>query len=238
MSAQRKANVTVVLVHGAWMDGSSWSKVILELRRAGIAAESVQLPLTSVSQDAETIRRALRRLKGPAIVVGHSYGGVPMTAAASGFSQVKGLVFVAALAPDEGETVGELLHRAVPHPMSAQLAPESDGSIWMSPEGFSNSVAPRATSDEIALLAAVQKPIALQCLGESMTKPAWREKPSWFLLAEEDRQIVPEIQHFMAERMKARLDVQNVDHSPILTAPETVVSLIQRAIAETAEPGN
>ncbi len=238
MSTQPGANSAVVLVHGAWMDGSSWSKVILELRRAGITTESVQLPLTSVSEDAETIRRTLRRLKGPAIVAGHSYGGVPVTAAATGFSRVKGLVFVAALAPDEGETVGELLHRAAPHPMSAQLAPEPDGSIWMSPEGFANSVAPRATSDEIALLAATQKPIALRCLGESMTKPAWREKPSWFLLADADRQIAPEIQRFMARRMNAHLDVQNVDHSPILTAPETVVGLIQRAIAETAQQGN
>lgn len=161
-----------------------------------------------------------------------------MTIATARIPEVKGLVYVAAMAPDEGETVGELLHRASPHPMSAKLAPDSDGYIWMSAEGFANSVAPRATSDEIALMTAVQKPIALRCLGEPATKPAWREKPSWFLLAEEDRQIVPETQRFMAERMNAHLDVRNVDHSPIVTAPEAVVNLIQQAITEISQQGN
>ena len=156
-----------------------------------------------------------------------------MTVAATGVSEVKGLVYFAAMAPDESETVGELLHRAPPHPMSAKLAPDSDGYIWMSAEGFANSVAPKATSDEIALMTAVQKPIAMRCLGQPAAKPAWREKPSWFLLAEEDRQIVPDTQRFMAGRMNAHVDAQNVDHSPNVTAPETVTSLIRRAMRET-----
>jgi pimeloyl-ACP methyl ester carboxylesterase len=156
-----------------------------------------------------------------------------MTAAATSVPKVRGLVYIAAMAPDEGETVGELLHRASPHPMSAKLSPDSDGYIWMSAEGFANSVAPRATSDEIAFMTAVQKPIALPCLGQPATKPAWREKPSWFLLAEEDSQILPDTQRFMAERMNARVDAQNVDHSPNLTAPEAVVTLIRRAMQES-----
>lgn len=238
MSTQSNETPTVILVHAAWADGSSWAKVIAGLRRTGISTQSVQLPLTSLSEDAAAIRRALTRLEGPAIVVGHSYGGAPMTIAATGVPEVKGLVYVAAMAPDEGETVGELLHRASPHPMSAKLSPDSDGNIWMSAEGFTNSVAPRATSDEIALMTAVQKPIALRCLGERATKPAWREKPSWFLLAEDDRQIVPETQRFMAERMNAHVDAKNVDHSPILTSPEVVVNLIQQAITETIQQEN
>ncbi len=238
MSTQSDTACTVVLVHAAWADGSSWAKVIAGLRRVGIATQSVQLPLTSLSQDAAAVRRALGRLEGPAIVVGHSYGGAPITTAATGLSEVKGLVYVAAMAPDEGETVEALLHRASPHPMSAKLSPDSDGYIWMSAEGFANSVAPRATSDEIALMAAVQKPIALGCLGEPATKPAWREKPSWFLLAEDDRQIAPDTQRFMAKRMNARVDVQNVDHSPNVTAPELVVSLIRRAMQEAALHGS
>ena len=232
MSTQPNSATAAVLVHAAWADGSSWSKVIAGLQRAGISVVSVQLPLTSLSDDTDAVRRVLGRLDGPAVVVGHSYGGAPMTAAATGVSHVKGLVFVAAMAPDEGETVGELLHRAPQHPLSAKLTPEPDGFIWMPAEGFANSVAPNATSGEIALMAAVQKPIALRCLGEPMTKPAWREKASYFLVAEEDRQIAPETQRFMAERMKARLDARNVDHSPIVTAPEIVVSLIRRAIEE------
>jgi pimeloyl-ACP methyl ester carboxylesterase len=238
MKTQSNTATTAVLVHAAWADGSSWSKVIAGLQRGGINAASVQLPLTSLSEDSEAIRRVLGRLEGPAIVVGHSYGGAPMTAAATGVSKVKGLVFVAAMAPDEGEIVADLLHRAPPHPMSAKLAAGADGFIWMSAEGFANSVAPNATSDEIGLMAAVQKPISLRCLGEAMTKPAWREKPSWFLVAEEDRQIVPETQRFMAERMNARLDVRNVDHSPNVTAPEVVVNLIRRAIEETDQRGD
>jgi pimeloyl-ACP methyl ester carboxylesterase len=238
MTTQPKTATTVVLVHAAWADGSSWSKVIAGLQREGINTASVQLPLTSLSEDIEAVRRVLGRLEGPAIVVGHSYGGAPMTAAATGICKVKGLVFVAAMAPDEGETVGDLLHRATPHPLSAKLAPDSEGFIWMSTEGFANSVAPNATSDEIALMATVQKPIALRCIGEAMTKPAWRERPSWFLVAEDDRQIVLETQRFMAERMNARLDVRKVDHSPNVTAPELVVSLIRRAIEETDHRGD
>lgn len=233
MSMQSDTAPTVVLVHAAWADGSSWAKVITGLRRRGITTQSVQLPLTSLSEDAAAVRRALGRLKGTAIVVGHSYGGAPMTVAATGVPEVKGLVYVAAMARDEGETVRELLHRAPAHPMSAKLSPDSDGYIWMSAEGFANSVAPRATTDEIALLTAVQRPIALRCLDEAATKPAWREKPSWFLLAKEDRQIAPDTQRFMADRMKAQVEAQNVDHSPNLTAPELVVSLIRRAIEET-----
>ena len=241
MNRPSQTDSTVVLVHAAWADGSSWAKVIAGLRRVGIITHSVQLPLTSLSEDAAAVRRALDRLEGTAIVVGHSYGGAPMTTAATGVSAVKGLVYVAAMAPDEGETVGGLLERASPHPLSAKLSPDSDGYIWMSADGFANSVAPRATTEELALLTAVQKPIALRCLDEAATKPAWREKPSWFLLAEQDRQIAPDTQRFMADRMKAQVDAQNVDHSPNLTAPELVVSLIRRALQETggpAEPTN
>jgi len=238
MTAQQNTNpTTVVLAHAAWADGSSWSKVITRLRRAGVVSGSVQMPLTSLSDDIAAVRRALAGLQGPVILVGHSYGGAPITAAAAGVSKVKGLVYVAAMAPDEGETVGDLLHRATPHPLSAKLAPDSEGFIWMSAEGFANSVAPRATSDEIALMTAVQKPIALQCIGERMTKPAWREKITWFLLAEDDRQIAPETQRFMAERMRANIDGQNVDHSPNVTAPEVVVNLILRAVKETTPAG-
>lgn len=225
----------VVLVHGAWADGSNWSKVIAGLHEAGINAGAVQLPLTSLSEDTQAVRRVLDAIKSDIILVGHSYGGAPMSAAAKGLSKVRGLVYVAALAPDEGETVAELVYRATPHPMSAKLVPDADGYIWMSVAGFANSVAPRATYQEIALMAAVQKPISVRCLGETTNAPAWREKPSWFLLAEDDRQIVPETQRFMADRMNARVDAQNVDHSPTITSPEVVVRLIQRAIEETKQ---
>lgn len=233
MSARTGTAPSVILVHAAWADGSSWESVIVRLHREGIVSQSVQLPLTSLSEDVATIRRTLDHLEEPAVLVGHSYGGAPMTAAAEGAQQIKGLVYVAAMAPDEGETVGELLHRAAPHPMSANLSPDSEGYIWMSAGGFANSIAPSATEEQLVLMTAVQKPIALRCLDQPATKPAWRGKSSWFLIAEDDRQIAPETQRFMADRMNARVIVQRVDHSPNLTAPETVVSLIRSALEET-----
>jgi len=156
-----------------------------------------------------------------------------ITAVASGLSRVKALVFIAAIVPDEGETVGQLFHRAEPHPKAPQLIPDENGLLWMSAEGFANAVAPEATSDEIAFMTATQKPIALKCLGEPMTKPGWTEKPSWYMVAEEDRMISPATQRFMAERIKAHIDSQAVDHTPLASAPESVVRLIVGAVDGT-----
>jgi pimeloyl-ACP methyl ester carboxylesterase len=229
MSTRRRHDTTVVLVHAAWADASSWSKVIPQLQRQGFDVVSAQIPLTSLTDDVAAVQRVLGRVDGPVVLAAHSYGGAVITAAASGQPKVKALVFVAAIVPDEGETVGQLFYRVAPHPEAPKLAPDEHGLIWMSEEGFANAVAPEASSEEIALMSATQKPIALKCLGEPTTKPAWKEKPSWYLLAENDRMISPATQRFMAERMKARIDSQPVDHTPLISAPESVVRLITEA---------
>lgn len=233
MSNQTYENATVVLVHAAWADGSSWSKVIPQLHRLGLEVVSAQTPLTSLTDDVAAVQRTLGRVSGPVTLAAHSYGGAVITAAASGQPKVKGLAFIAAMAPDEGETVGTLLHRVGPHPKAPQLVPDENGLLWMSADGFANAVAHDATSEEIAIMTATQKPIALKCLGEPMTKPAWKERPSWYLLAEKDRMISPVTQRFMAERMKAQIVSHAVDHTPLASAPESVVQLIVQAVDGT-----
>ena len=185
------------------------------------------IPLTSLGDDAAALKRAIARTDGPVILAGHAYAGAVIGAAND--ERVKALVYIAALAPDEGETVAEVFYRDERHPLSPELAPDGDGFIWMPEEGFKNAFAQHATADQIALSAAVQRPIALKCIQEPATKPAWKSKPSWYLIAEEDRMINPKTQHFMADRMRATTRVFAVDHTPLLTAPQKVVDIILEA---------
>ncbi len=182
-----KKDVTVVLVHGAWADGSSRNRVTEELQRKGFNVVAAQIPLTSFSDDAAVLRKVLQRQEGPVVLEGHSYGGAVITAAAANNSNVKALVYIAAIVPDEGETVGDVFHRVPPHSSAPKLQPDDDGFLWLNVDAYRTAVAPDASSSETALMAATQKPISLKCLGEPMTRPAWREKPSWFLIAEKDR---------------------------------------------------
>jgi pimeloyl-ACP methyl ester carboxylesterase len=221
---------TVVLVHAAWADASSWNKVIPPLQRNPMPVVAVQIPLTSLSDDVATVRRTLKKVSGPVVLVGHSYGGAVITAAASGNPNVKALVYIAAMAPDEGETVGELLHRAAPHASAPGLVPDEDGFLWMSAKGFADAVAHESSADDALLMAATQKPIAIKCVQEQMTKPAWKEKPSWFLLAERDRMIAPETQRFMAHRTGGHILAMEVDHTPLASAPDRVVAIITEAV--------
>ena len=221
---------TVVLVHAAWADASSWNKIIPPLQRNPMPVVAVQIPLTSLSDDVATVRRSLKKVSGPVVLVGHSYGGAVITAAASGNPNVKALVYIAAMAPDEGETVGELLHRAAPHASAPGLVPDEDGFLWMSAKGFADAVAHESSADDALLMAATQKPIAIKCVQEQMTKPAWKEKPSWFLVAERDRMIAPETQRFMAHRTGGHILAMEVDHTPLASAPDRVVAIITEAV--------
>lgn len=218
---------TVVLVHGAWADGSCWSNVILPLRGHGLKVTTAPIPLTSLTDDAATVRRVMERTAGPVILVGHAYAGAVISAAHD--HRVKSFVYIAALAPDEGETVGDVFYRTAPHPKAPRLAPDANGVIWMPEEGFGCAVAHRASPDQVTIMAAVQRPIALQCIQERAPAPAWKTIPSWYLVAEEDRMINPETQRFMAARMGADIRSYNVDHTPMYTAPEVVVDLILEA---------
>lgn len=216
--------ITVVAVHGAWADGSSWKDVILGLEREGLRVIAAPIPLTSLEDDTAAVQRALARTTGPVILAGHAYAGAVI--AAVNDERVKALVYVAALAPDQGETVAQVFYRDQPHPQAPQLAPDADGFIWMPDDGFRNAFAQHATAEQIALSKAVQRPIALKCIQEPVPKPAWRSKPSWFLIAEEDRMVNPQTQQFMAQRMGATIRSFAVDHAPLLSAPQKVVDII------------
>src|SRR5260370_32041949 len=174
-------NATVVVVHGAWADGSSWQAIVRPLEERGLNVIAAPIPLTSLSDDAAALKRAISRTKGPVIVAGHAYAGAVIAAANE--ERVKALVYVAALAPEEGETVAQLFYRDEAHPQSPKLAADKDGWIWMPEEGFANAFAHHATPDQIAICKAVQRPIALKCIQEPASRPAWKSKPSWFLIA-------------------------------------------------------
>ena len=224
-------NSTVVLVHGAWADGSCWANVILPLQRHGLHVTCAPIPLTSLSDDAAALHRVLERTSGPLVLVAHAYGGAVIAAPRE--DRVMSLVYIAALAPDEGESVANVFYRDEPHPSAPKLAPDSHGFIWMPEGGFQEAVAHKASAAQTTIMAAVQRPIALRCIQEPAPAPAWKVKPSWFLLAEEDRMINPKTQRFMAERMGANIRSMRVDHSPMYTAADSVIDVILEAARAT-----
>jgi pimeloyl-ACP methyl ester carboxylesterase len=227
-------DLTIVLAHGAWADGSSWDKVIRGLREAGVNSVAAPLPLTSLADDVAALERSIERVAGPAILVGHAYAGAVIAGAHS--EKVKALVYVAALAPDEGETVADVFNHTEPHPMAPKLAPDAHGLIWLPQEAFAAAFAPQASAEEQAVLFAVQRPIALPCISTKVGRPLWKDRPVWYLLAEADHMIVPEAQRFMAERMRAEVRSHKLDHTPSVTAPHIVVDIIReaaRAVATT-----
>lgn len=225
-------DVTVVLAHGAWADGSSWSKVIGLLKARNLRSVAVPLPLTSLDDDVAALDRTLERAGGPVVLVGHAYAGAVIAATRS--AQVRSLVYVAALAPAETETVADVFYRTESHPAAPKLAPDRDGLIWLPDEAFAAAFAQRATADEHLILAAVQRPISMSCIGTKVERPLWMDRPSWFLIAEEDRMIPPDTQRFMAARMKATIRSHPVDHTPSVTAPQLVADLIADAAHNAA----
>jgi pimeloyl-ACP methyl ester carboxylesterase len=222
--------LNVVLVNGAWADGSSWSKVITGLRSKGLKAVTVPLPLTTLTDDVAALDRILERVEGPVVLVGHAYAGAVIASTRN--PQVKALVYVAALAPTEGETVADIFYRHEPHAKAPKLAPDTHGLIWLPESAFAEAFAQNASTEEQAVLAAVQRPISPACISVPVGHPLWQDVPTWYLLAEQDRMIVPETQRFMAERMHARVSAHPVDHTPSVTAPGLVVDLIIKAARE------
>jgi pimeloyl-ACP methyl ester carboxylesterase len=225
-------NTTIVLVHGAWADGSCWKDVILPLEREGLNVVCAPIPLTSLTDDASALTRTLERTSGPVVLAGHAYGGAVIGAIRE--ERVRSFVYVAALAPDEGETVAQVFYRDESHPEAPRLTPDSHGFIWMPEEGFSRAVAHKASTDQTRIMAAVQRPISVRCIQEKAPAPGWKSKPSWFLIAQEDRMINPATQQFMARRMRANVRAGRVDHSPMYTATDLVVEVILDAAGATA----
>jgi pimeloyl-ACP methyl ester carboxylesterase len=230
--SESKRRSSVVLVHGAWADGSSWNDIIGPLLSKGLNVVAAPIPLTSLSDDIAALDRALERIDGPVVLAAHAYAGAVI--AASTNERVRSLVFVAALAPDEGETVAEVFYRDKPHPQAPQLAPDVHGFIWMPREGFATAFAQHASPQRAALFAATQRPIAVACIQQKAPRPAWKVKPSWYLVAEEDRMINPATQLFMAQRMGARIRSEKVDHTPLVTAPKLVIEMILEAAGSSA----
>lgn len=223
-------NGSIVLVHGAWADGSCWQNVILPLHRLGLDVICPPIPLTSLSDDIAALSRALERTNGPVVLVGHAYSGAVIAGPAD--ERISALVYIAALAPGDGETVAQVFYREKPHPDAPHLEPDGHGFIWMPEEGFRKAVAHKASADQKIISTAVQRPIAVKCIQEVTPTPTWKTKPTWYLLAEEDRMISPTTQRFMAERMGAKIRSHPVDHSPMYTAPTLVVDIISEAVRE------
>jgi pimeloyl-ACP methyl ester carboxylesterase len=225
-------NGTIVLVHGAWADGSCWQNVILPLKGLGFHVICAPIPLTSITDDIAALSRSLERTSGAVVLVGHAYAGAVIAGPTD--DRVKALVYVSGLAPGDGETVAQVFYREPPHPEAPHLAPDSHGFIWIPEDGFRKAVAHKASADQTAIMAAVQRPIAIKCIQEVTPPPTWKTKPTWYLLAEEDRMIKSTTQRFMAERMGAKIRSYPVDHTPMYTQPNLVVDVIAEAAGERA----
>lgn len=224
MSAKQ---MNVVLVHGAWADGSSWAKVIAALALQGFNVVAAPLPLMSFQDDVAALDRTLERIEGPITLVGHAYAGAVIGATRS--DRVEVLVYVAALAPDEGETVADVFTRAEPHPKAPRIIPDAHGLIYLPDDAFAEAFAQNASAQELSVLRAVQRPISPACITVPVPRPLWRDRPAWFLIVEEDRMIAAETQRFMAARMTARTRSLPLDHTPMVTAPDAVVEIILEA---------
>jgi pimeloyl-ACP methyl ester carboxylesterase len=211
-----------------YLYGSSWARVIRALKAEAAKVFAAPLPLTSLAADVAALNRSLDRTEGPIILAGHAYAGAVIALARP--ERVKALVYVTALAPDEGEKVADVFYHSEPHPQAPKLAPDNDGLIWLPEGAFATAFAQHASAEDCAVLSAVQRPISLNCITIPVGRPLWKDIPTWFLVAEDDRMIVPETQHYMAERMKAKTKVHVVDHTPSVTAPATVVDIIRDAM--------
>jgi pimeloyl-ACP methyl ester carboxylesterase len=232
-SKMSNSNITVVMVHGAWAECASWNEVILPLRREGLGAVCAPLPLSSFSDDVSALDRTLGRIEGDIILVAHAYAGAVIAATKN--QRVKLLIYVAALAPDEGETVADVFYREPPDAQAPQLSPDAHGYIWMPAVGYERAFGQDASAEVKALLMATQRPLNIKCIQEKAPRPLWRERPSWFLVAENDRMIPVKTQQFEASRMKATVRTHAVDHSPMLTAPRVVIDVILEAVRATCK---
>jgi pimeloyl-ACP methyl ester carboxylesterase len=223
------APTTIVLVHGAFADGSAWSRVIPHLQRDGFRVVAVQNPLSSQEADVATTRRVIESQPGPVIAVGHSYGGAVITGAAAGNPQVKALVYVAAFAPEAGEVLGQLYEKFGPADLGAALAPDSGGFLSIDPAKLHAVFAHDVTAEEAAVMAATQKPIHGSAFAGSVPQAAWKDIPSYYLVATGDRAIKPELQRYMAHRIGATTTELDASHVPFLSHPTVVADFIASA---------
>jgi pimeloyl-ACP methyl ester carboxylesterase len=185
------------------------------------------------TRSARAGNRTLDRTEGPIVLASHAYAGAVIALARP--ERVKALVYVTGLAPEEDEKVADVFYRLEPHPQAPKLSPDGNGLIWLPDEAFAAAFAPNASADQRAVLTAVQRPLSINCITVPVGRPLWKDVPSWFLIAEQDRMIIPETQRYMAERMRAKTRAHAVDHTPSVTAPAVVVDLIREAMRSVTD---
>lgn len=225
---------TIVLVHGFWGGAAHWAKVITELNRRGHRAlHAVENPLTSLADDAERTRKMTAQVDGPVLLVGHSYGGAVITEAGD-LPNVAGLVYIAAFAPDAGESPGGITQDQPPA-AAENLAPDSDGYLWVRPEKFHESFCQDLSDDEALVMAVTQKAPLASTFGDTVTAPAWKTKPSWYQVSTSDHMIHPDNQRRMAARMNTRQTIElDASHASLASQPGPVTDLIEAAARELA----
>lgn len=224
---------SVVLVHGEWADGSSWSKVIPLLQKNGLRVTAVQIPLTSLADDVAVTRHVIALQEGSTVLAGHSYGGSVITEAGTNAPNVVGLVYVSAFAPDVGESLGDLYARAAA-PGVAHVRPDDEGFLWIDPEAFGKGFAQDVDPVHAQIMAVVQKPISARIFRDKVTRPAWELKPSWYLVSEIDRMIPAETQRFMSRRMGATVVSVPASHWSMVSHPDKVAKLISDVATSAA----
>ena len=227
-AADRKPQKTVVLVHGAFADGSSWDKVIPLLEARGLKVVAVQNPLTSLADDAASVKRVIDAQSGPVILVGHSWGGTVITEVGDD-DKVAALVFVAAFAPDVGESTADLGKDGPPPPGATSIRPDPAGYLYLTPEGVAKDFAQDLPATQTRVMAVTQGPIFGKAFDEKVTKAAWQNKPSWFIVAEKDRMIQPALERAMAKKINASTTTLPTSHVPMQSRPKDVAAVILAA---------
>ena len=222
----------IVLVHGAWADGSSWSGVIQKLQAEGFQVRAPQFPLSSLAEDLARLRQVLEFQDGPTIVVGHSYGGQIMTALGNDAPNVVGLVYIAAFGLDEGESLGALLSQGPVTPALAHMFTDSRGFGWLSEEAFVNHFDGDVDPTQARVMYAVQQPLATSAFTDVVGTPAWKSLPSWYLVAQNDEALPPDAQRQFAERMGATTVEIPSSHVAMVSHPAEVGELIEKAAEE------
>jgi pimeloyl-ACP methyl ester carboxylesterase len=218
----------IVLVHGTWADGSSWAKVIPLLQAKGYHVAAVQIPLTSLADDVAATKRTIALQDGPVLLVGHSWGGVVVTEAGND-PKVAGLVYVAAAAPDEGQSFLELVQTAAATPGNDEIRPDTSSFVSMTPKGIMEDFAQDLPRAEQQLLIATQGPQAFAALQDKVTQAAWKTKPSWYIVASNDRMINPDLERTLAKKMNATTTTLASSHVAMLAQPTQVAAVIMDA---------
>jgi pimeloyl-ACP methyl ester carboxylesterase len=225
------SKINVVLVHGAWADASSWSKVIPLLDEKGFNVTGVQLPLTSLDDDIAVTRNALAAQEGATVLVGHSYGGAVITGAANDAPNVTALVYIAGFGLDEGESLEGLSKQGPATPGASQIRPDEHGFLWINRDAFAQVFAADADPGEARVMAVVQKPLSIQSFTAKSGPPAWKHIPSWYLVSANDQMIPPQAEELMAKRMGATAQTIPASHASMVSHPKEVAAIIALAAA-------